>query len=48
MSDAEWLRRAIHGLGWIMPGEVRIFLLDELDSARDWVTSPLSDGERFF
>ena len=37
VSDAEWLRRAIHGLGWIMPGEVRIFGLDELDSARDWV-----------
>ena len=48
VSDAEWLRRAIHGLGWIMPGEVRIFGLDKLDSARDWVSSPLADGERFF
>src|SRR5262245_30897786 len=24
-SDADWLRKAIHGLGWMMPGEVKVF-----------------------
>lgn len=37
VSDADWLRHAIHGLGWLMPGEVKIFGLGELDSAREWV-----------
>jgi hypothetical protein len=38
VSDAEWMRRAIHGLGWMMPGEVRVFAAEEVDSARSWVT----------
>jgi hypothetical protein len=38
VSDADWLRHAIHGLGWLMPGEVRIFGLAELDDARGWVS----------
>jgi hypothetical protein len=37
VSDADWLRHAIHGLGWLMPGEVKIFGVGELDRARDWV-----------
>ncbi len=48
VSDADWLRRAIHGLGWLMPGEVRIFGLAELDRAREWVASPLPDAERIY
>jgi hypothetical protein len=39
VSDAEWLRRAIHGLGWMMPGEVRVFGTTEANEARAWVTS---------
>jgi hypothetical protein len=48
VSDAEWLRRAIHGLGWLMPGEVRIFELSELDAAREWVASSLPEGEQLY
>jgi hypothetical protein len=48
VSDADWLRHAIHGLGWMMPGEVKVFGMDELDGARDWVTSELPDGDRFY
>ena len=48
VGDADWLRHAIHGLGWLMPGEIRVFGLDELDSAREWVTSLLPDQERFY
>ena len=39
VSDAEWLRRAMHGLGWMLPGEVRVFGTDDAASARTWVTS---------
>ncbi len=39
VSDADWLRRAMHGLGWMMPGEVRVFGMGERDAARAWVTS---------
>jgi SpoIIAA-like len=48
VGDADWLRHAIHGLGWIIPGEIRVFRQDELDSAREWLTSLLPDGDRFF
>jgi hypothetical protein len=39
VSDADWLRRAIHLLRWAMPGEVRVFASEDLDDARRWVTS---------
>ena len=39
VGDADWLRHAIHGLGWMMPGEVKMFSTGELDAARDWVTA---------
>lgn len=39
VSDADWLRRAVHGFGWMMPGEVQVFGMDERDAARAWVTS---------
>ena len=39
VSDAEWLRRAIHGLGWMMPGEVKVFGTAEGHDARAWVAS---------
>jgi hypothetical protein len=48
VSDADWLRRAVGGLGWLMPGEVKIFGLEQLDSAREWVTSVLPDQERIY
>jgi hypothetical protein len=48
VSDAEWLHRAIHGLGWLMPGEVRIFGLSELEAASEWVASPLPEVERLY
>ena len=41
VGDAVWVRRAIHGLGWAMPGEIRVYASDTLTEARLWVTSPL-------
>ena len=48
VGDADWLRHAVHGLGWLMPGEIRVFELDELESAREWVASLLPDQERLY
>jgi hypothetical protein len=40
VSDADWLAKALHAFGWIMPGEVKAFRREELDEARSWVTAP--------
>ena len=48
VGDADWLRRAVGGLGWLMPGEIKVFGLEELDGAREWVTSMLRDQERIY
>lgn len=48
VGDADWLRHAVHGLGWLMPGEIKVFGLEELDGAREWVTSMLPDHERIY
>jgi hypothetical protein len=48
VGDGDWLRHAVHGLGWLMPGEIKVFALEELDSAREWVTSMLPDEERIY
>lgn len=31
-----------------MPGEIKVFALEELDAAREWVTSMLPDQERIY
>jgi hypothetical protein len=37
VTDVEWLRHAMQMLGWMTPGEARLFGLDEVDAAKDWV-----------
>lgn len=37
VTDAEWLRRAIHVFGGLIPGEVRLFPVAEAGAARDWI-----------
>lgn len=50
VDDGVWVRRAIKGLGWAMPGQVRAYPQDELEDAQAWATSPrrLSGARRFF
>ena len=48
VGDADWLRHAVAGLGWLMPGEIKVFGLQEVGSAREWVSSVLPDQERFY
>jgi hypothetical protein len=37
VSDADWLENAVKALGWLVPGEVRVFELDDMDDAKEWV-----------
>jgi hypothetical protein len=37
VTDAEWLRRAIHLFGVLIPGDVRLFPAVEAAAARSWI-----------
>lgn len=39
VTDKDWLEHAVKVLGWMIPGEVRVFELDDLDDARKWAAS---------
>jgi len=39
VSDKEWVVHTIHLVGWLMPGEVAVFGLDQLDAAKQWAAS---------
>lgn len=37
VSDAGWVRSSIGLVGWMAPGELRAFPLEELEAAKEWV-----------
>lgn len=37
VTDSGRLSGAIHAFGWMLPGDVRVFGLAQMDAARDWV-----------
>lgn len=36
VSDKEWVSHMMHALGWMIPGEVAVFAMDELQEAKKW------------
>lgn len=36
VSDKEWVKHTLHALAWMVPGELAIFGLDELEQAKAW------------
>jgi hypothetical protein len=36
VSDKEWVAHVLHALAWMIPGELAIFGLDELERAKEW------------
>lgn len=36
VSDKEWIAHALHALEWMVPGELKVFSLDQLDEAKTW------------
>ncbi|QZT58599.1 STAS/SEC14 domain-containing protein [Mycolicibacterium austroafricanum] len=39
VTDKEWIAHTLHALSWMIPGEVVLFGLDELDAAKQWAAS---------
>jgi hypothetical protein len=39
VSDVTWIRRAITAFGWMMPGDLKVFPLTELEAAKTWLAS---------
>jgi hypothetical protein len=36
VSDVDWVGRAMHAFAWLVPGELKVFTLDDLDRAAEW------------
>jgi SpoIIAA-like len=36
VSDEQWVALTLHALAWLIPGELAVFKLDELDKAKEW------------
>jgi len=36
VTDKEWVVHTLHALAWMVPGELAVFGLDELDRAKEW------------
>ncbi|HEX7323142.1 MAG TPA: STAS/SEC14 domain-containing protein [Mycobacterium sp.] len=36
VSDKEWVTHTLHALAWMVPGELAVFGLDELERAKQW------------
>jgi hypothetical protein len=36
VTDKEWVAHTLHALAWMVPGEISLFSLDELQRAKEW------------
>lgn len=36
VSDKDWVALTLHAVAWLIPGELAIFKLDELERAKEW------------
>lgn len=36
VTDKEWVAHTLHALGWMVPGEIKLFGLDQLETATEW------------
>jgi len=43
VTDVGWVRHAIELMGWMTPGEVKLYGLDEVERAKEWLAGPLPD-----
>ncbi len=40
VTDIPWMRGATHVFAPLVPGEIRVFGIQELDAAKDWIAEP--------
>ena len=48
ISDVEWIQHMVKALGFVIPGEVRVYSQSELDQARAWIVAPSTPGKLEF
>lgn len=36
VTDKDWMIHAVHALAWMIPGEVALFSLDQIEDAKQW------------
>jgi hypothetical protein len=36
VTDIDWMAKAMHAFAWAMPGELRVYGMDELEDAKSW------------
>lgn len=36
VTDKEWVVHTLHALAWLVPGEIALFGLDDLEQAKAW------------
>ena len=36
VSDKAWVGHTVHALSWLIPGELAVFKLDDLEQAKEW------------
>lgn len=39
VTDKDWVAHTLHALAWILPGELAVFGLDEIERATQWAAS---------
>ena len=39
VTDKEWVAHTLHALAWMVPGELALFGLDELERAKEWAAA---------
>jgi hypothetical protein len=39
VTDKDWPRHVVQAFGWMIPGDIRIFGLSDLDAATAWATA---------
>jgi hypothetical protein len=40
LTNKDWIRHGAAGFGWLAPGELRVFDLDQMSDATDWLAKP--------
>lgn len=43
VSDKDWVAHVLHALAWMVPGDLAIFGLDELERAKEWAAGKNGD-----
>jgi hypothetical protein len=45
VSDADWIEHSLHTLGWMVPGDIKVFETDELHEAKMWLVGLDDDDD---